>query len=135
MHKQRFIQWIFFFLLATTTSFGSAYDNIPQGVINAFQTGNAEEISAHFNTRLEMILLDKENVYSKSQAKIILAEFLKTHPPRQFTLLHKGGKHESRYAIGTFQCQGRKYRVTIYFKNMNKKPLIYQLRIEYDNNE
>ena len=100
--------------------------DIKQDIITAFRNGNAQILSNFFNKNIELVILDKEDIYSKAQAQLILQDFFSKHKPLKFDILHKGGKENSKYSIGKLKTKQGNFRV--YFLIKNKK--IYQLRIE-----
>ncbi len=109
-------------------------NNIPNEIINAFKNGNSKELSKYFNSNIEMTILDNEGIYSKLQAEQIIADFFTKNPPKNFQVIHQGGKEGSRYAICEYYGLEKKFRVTIYLKEIESNSLIHQLRIQYDNN-
>ncbi len=110
----------------------SARTEIPEAIINAISTGNAATLAVYFNASLEVAILDKEDFYSKQQAELIMKDFFTRNTPASFSILHKGGKEGSQYAIGKLVTSGGTYRVTILVKMKENKPLIHQLRFEKD---
>lgn len=108
---------------------------IPEGIILAFRAGNAEELAKHFNANIELIILDKEDVYSKNQAEQILRKFFTDHHPTSFNIIHEGGKETSRYAIGSLFTSSGNFRVSFLIKNQDSTPLIHQLRIEEEDED
>jgi len=80
-----------------------------------------------------MVIVDKEGIYNKVQAEMILKDFFSKNPPRKFSLLHQGGKAESKYGIGNLVTSENTYRVYFLLKTTNGKPLIHQFRIETEN--
>ena len=118
---------VFLFSLITTQLFAVS---IPEGVINSLKTGNAKELSKFFNTNIELAVLDKEDVYSKTQAEVILADFFKQNTVSGFTVVHQGGKEGSQYVIGNLTTSKGTFRVNIYLKEVNQKTVISQLRID-----
>lgn len=128
MKKFGLILWVgFLFTFVTTQAFAVS---IPEGVINSLKTGNAKELSNYFNTNIELAVIDKEDVFSKTQAEVILADFFKTNPVTGFTVVHQGGKEGSQYVIGNLTTSKGTYRVNIYLKEVNQKTVISQLRID-----
>lgn len=109
--------------------------DIPGEIVSAFKSGNATQLSNYFNPTIELTVFDKEGIYSKTQAEIILRNFFAENPPNQFQILHQGGKDDSKYAIGSLVSGTTKYRVTLLLKTMESKVYIHQLRIEYENVE
>ena len=109
--------------------------DIPQKIVTAFSTGNSSQLSEFFNSSIELTLLEKEEIYSKTQAEMILKDFFAKHPPSKFTIIHKGGKDNSRYAIGDLISGTETYRITFLLKMEGEQVFIHQLRIENDNVE
>lgn len=109
--------------------------DIPEKIVSAFATGNSSQLSEFFNSSIELTLLEKEEIYSKTQAEMILRDFFAKHPPSKFTIIHKGGKDNSRYAIGDLISGTDTYRITFLLKIDGDKVFIHQLRIENDNME
>lgn len=105
-------------------------DNIPPELITAFKTGDASKLAVFFNESVEITLFDKQEIYSKTQAEMIIRDFFKQHPPLQFIILHQGGKDNSKYAIGNLICETTSYRITFMLKIIEGNSYIHQLRIE-----
>jgi len=105
---------------------------IPGNIVTGLGNGNAEMVANYFESTVELIINNKENIYSSKQAQIILKDFFKKNPPKSFSILHEGGKESSKYAIGNLISSQGKYRITILLKQNNNKPYIHQLRIEKD---
>ena len=105
-------------------------DKIPEGIVLSFRAGNAAELSKFFHNNVELIILEKEDVYSRSQAEQIIRKFFSEHKPESFKIIFEGGKENSRYAIGSLRTPEKSYRVYILIKKQEESPLIHQLRIE-----
>jgi hypothetical protein len=108
---------------------------IPEGIILAFKAGNAEELAKYFNTNIELVILENEDVYSKTQAEQILRNFFTNHHPASFKIIFEGGKETSRYAIGSLSTSSGNFRVYFLIKNQDGTPLIHQLRIEEEDED
>jgi hypothetical protein len=111
----------------------TAQNEISDNIINAIKTGNAAELAKQFNTNVEMTILDKDGVYSKAQAELILKDFFTKNPPTNFKIIHQGGKEGAKYAIGNLTTSKATYRINFYYKLQSNKPLIHQFRIEEGN--
>jgi hypothetical protein len=109
--------------------------DLPDELVGALNSGNAKSFAAYFNNTIELTIVNKDGIYSKAQAEIIIRDFFVQNPPRQFTLLHQGGKESSKYAIGNLSSDSKTYRITIYFKIDGSQLLIHQLRIENEYGE
>lgn len=111
-------------------SFSQTKDDIPEAIINSLKSGNSTELAKFFNSNIELTILDKEEVYSKAQAELILKDFFVKNPPSNFSIIHKGGKEGSKYIIGNLITTKKTYRAYILYKPQNNKQSIHQLRIE-----
>jgi len=111
-----------------------SYDQeIPRDISIAFKVGNAEELARFFNNTIELVILDKEDVYSKLQAQQIIDNFFTDHFPKSFEIIHQGGKEESKFAIGKLVTFSGTFRVYFLLKLKDDQPFIHQLRIEQEN--
>lgn len=117
------------------SSFAIPAELIPDGIVLAFEAGNATELAKHFNTSIELIILEEEDVYSKTQAEQIIRKFFSDNKPSSFTVIFEGGKEPSRYAIGKLITSTGPYRVYLLIKNKEGSPLIHQIRIEAEDVE
>jgi hypothetical protein len=105
---------------------------IPEDIEKALKLGNATELAKHFNTNIELVVGKNEDVYSKSQAQVILKDFFVNHKPTAFKIIHKGGD-KAKFVIGSLETETNKYRVYFFLKDKDGSALIHKLRIEEDN--
>lgn len=117
-------------LLSFLAMTGVALAQIPDEIVTSIQSGNDVSLAAYFNENVELVVLNNDDVYSKSQAQQIVAEFFKSNKPKQFSIIHQGGKEGARYAIGTLTTNTGNFRVYFLLKNKNNNSYIHQLRIE-----
>lgn len=104
-------------------------------IIQAIGSGNAENLANYFNSDIELIILEKEGLYSKSQAEQILKEFFKRNGPSHFELNHHGRRNATAYYIGTLYSNTGRYRISYFMdKNFSDEDVIINFRIEDDNN-
>jgi hypothetical protein len=121
-----------FFLFTAFVANGAPGD-IPQAVLDALKTGNSVQLSKYFNTSIELAIPGKEDIYSNKQAELIIRDFFAKHVPSNFSVLHKGGKEGSQYAIGNLTTSSGNFRVTVLIKLKDGNPFIHQLRFEEEN--
>jgi len=124
---------LIFLCLLTNSSVLFAQKDITDGVSSAIKSGNSSELSKYFNSNVELSILDKEDVYSKVQAELILKDFFSKNQPILFSVLHKGGKDGSKFAIGNLKTNTGLYRIYFLMKGTADNLLIHQLRIEQGN--
>lgn len=124
--KLKLIFFVFGFFALVTSSFAQ----IPDEIVSSIQNGNDVVLASYFNENVELVVESHDDVYSKSQAQQIVAEFFKSNKPRQFSIIHQGGKEDARYAIGSLTTATGTFRVYFLLKSKNNNSYIHQLRIE-----
>ena len=122
---------LFVFLTLIQPPFESVLD-IADDVAAAVKTGNASNVSKFFSTNVDLKILDKEDVYSKAQAELIIKDFFSKNPVKSFAIIHKGtSKNGYQFAIGTYETSaGKKFRSYFLFKKEGAGLSIQQLRFE-----
>lgn len=108
----------------------ASHAQVPDEVILSLKTGNAATLSNYFNQNIELVVLDKDDVYSKDQAKQIVSSFFNANKAQRFTIIHQGGKEGAQYAIGNLITDKGIFRVYFLLKEKGKQSYIHQLRIE-----
>ncbi len=126
MGMRRILLMLLFLLPLTGFSQVSILDN----VATAIKSGNSKEISRYFDNNVEITILDKESVYSKVQAEMVLRDFFAKNPVQSFELIHRGKAEGSAYAIGPLKSTNQSFRVYFYIKNKGNTQLIQEMRFE-----
>lgn len=126
---------IFTISLFILAGLSASATEIPSGILTAFSKGDASALSSYFSSTVELTINEKEEIYSSTQAEIILRKFFSDNPPTQFKIIHQGGKENSKYAIGNLFSGSKSFRITFLLKTEGDKILIHQLRIENENAE
>jgi len=101
-------------------------------VVNNIKLSNIEVLSKYFNNNIELTLLDNEGVYSKSQAELMLKNFLAKYPAKTVDIQHRGSSAQgAKYAISNYEtASGVKLRLYIFMKDSGKGLMIHELRFE-----
>lgn len=107
-------------------------DDVTAKVKGHLSTGNASGLSAYFTGNVDLLVEDNEDVYSKTQAEMILKNFFAKNRPVSFTIIHKGSSTMNvAYRIGTLKTKnGKEFRVTFNMKEVGGRFLIHQMQIE-----
>ncbi|MEI6488012.1 MAG: DUF4783 domain-containing protein [Bacteroidota bacterium] len=112
------------------TSMGFTLDVIDD-IASVIRSGNPKNISNYFIENVELKMIDKEQVYSKQQAEMILKDFFDKHPVKAFTVAHKSEvKNGSQYVIGLLETANGKFRTFFLIKTTGDKTLVQQFKIE-----
>ena len=104
----------------------------PESILTAIKMGDADKLSEFFDTNVDLKILEKENIYSKSQATILVKDFFKNYKPSSLNLSHEGGPENAHFAICNLIAGQGKFRVYFLYKIINGKSLIQKFRIEKD---
>jgi hypothetical protein len=103
------------------------YDDIALAVKN----GNYKEVAKYFNVRVELKISDAEDIYSKSQAEIMLRDFFAKNPAVNFTIKHKGASAKGLpYIIGDYQSTTGNFRTYFLFKQEGNTLFIQELHFD-----
>ncbi len=110
-------------------AFGS-FAQIPPEIAIGFKRGDAKMISNYFNQNIELAVISKSNICSKSQARQILNKFFSENPTESFKILSYEMKKESKYIIAILNTANGPFRVYMLLKNTGKVDTIHLLKIE-----
>ena len=102
---------------------------VPSEIVVALNIGDASQLSNYLNTNVELFIENKNDVFSKSQANQIVADFFRKNRVSSFILLHKGNKDAASFVIGTLKTATGNFRLYV----LTRKNEIQQLRIEPSN--
>jgi len=123
---KRYIGICIILISLITYSFKVHSFDIPEGAVTAMNSGKAKDLINFINKSVELDILGKDGIYSRSQAEIILQDFFDKHQPKSFTILFQGGKDNSQYAIGKLITTTGNFRINFLIKGK----IIHQLRVE-----
>lgn len=108
-----------------------AQKDIIDGLALNFKAANFKDIGKSFAPSLELILLDEEDVYSKTQGEQILKDFFLKYPPTKAVVIHKINNNQN-YKFGVLMLTTSKgtFRISITLKKIDKDFLVTELRVE-----
>ena len=92
--------------------------------------GEAEKVSAWFSDNLEITIFSNTSDCSRNQACQLLKSFFKSYTPRSFEIVHKAGRTNMKYALGTLTAGGEHFMVTIFVGYKDSSYKIQHLKIE-----
>ena len=123
MHKAILI--IAIALFATTA-------NAQEQLQKAFEQEDASLLSSHFDDRVDMLVMNKDNNYSREEAIQLMESFFKVHAVHSFKKMHSGASRGqgSNYQIHHLDTDKGAYRVYIYYNSDSGSKRINELRIE-----
>lgn len=92
--------------------------------------GDADKLSAWFSDNLEITIFSETSDCSRNQACQLLKSFLKSYTPRSFEIVHKAGRTNMKYALGTLTAGGEHFMVTIFVGFTDSSYRIQHIKIE-----
>lgn len=122
-----------FLMLCALPHVAAQSSEVPPEIISALDKGDAGKLSAYLNTNVELVVGNKNDVFSKQQASGIITDFFRTNKVSSFQLLHKGNKEATSFAIGEIKTNTGNYRVYVLTRKLGNQTVIQQLRIELSN--
>ncbi|MCC6818349.1 MAG: DUF4783 domain-containing protein [Bacteroidia bacterium] len=82
-------------------------------IANAIQSANTNELVQMFNSSIELVTPASSGVNTKEQAKIVLDNFFKNHPPIKATVTHEtNGTTNSMIVISLITKNGT-FRISV----------------------
>ncbi len=114
------------FAYSQNTTDTTAYQTIKK----AFNSGDIQQLSLLFNTKVDITLPNEAGIYSSTQAYYILKEFFKLNHPRSFYIITENYNNGSNLIVGKMRTANENFRVCYLTKYSGNKLLIYQIRIE-----
>lgn len=120
---------LFLFLIAplmAMTGFGL------QEIGKALGSGDAATLGAHFDSSVEISIMDEADMFSKEEAISAVGAFFKKFPPKSCNQVHQGSSKgkDSQYTIFSLNTNGQKFRVFMYMKSVGSKEVIQELSID-----
>lgn len=122
-----------FLMLCALPNVVAQSSEVSSEIITALDKGDAAKLSVYLNANVELVVGNKNNVFSKQQATGIITDFFRTNKVSSFQLLHKGNKEATSFAIGEIKTNTGNYRVYVLTRKSGNQTVIQQLRIEISN--
>lgn len=104
--------------------------DVPVGVIVAFKKGNPQELHRYLGEKVDLTILDKTVSVDKELAQGTLTAFFSGNPVKGFDVNHQGKRGESSFIVGTLRTGNGMFRVNCFFRRMQNKYFIHQIRID-----
>ena len=107
--------------------------DVPTGVVTAFNKGNSQELNGYLSDKVELILENRSVNVDRQAAKEKMAVFFSGNQVSGFTVNHQGKRDESSFIIGTLTTANGSFRVNCFFRKVANKYVIHQIRIDKTN--
>jgi hypothetical protein len=96
------------------------------------QRGDANNFAQNFSNHVEITILDKDEIYPKTQAAFVIKEFFMNYPAQSFRILHKGnaGEPTSHYSVGEYVSTRGKFDANIFIRKNGTTYYVERVRFE-----
>lgn len=95
-----------------------------------FSSGSSKDLAKFFDNGIELNINGDHGEFSKIQAELVLRDFFKKHPPKDFQIIHKGGvENQIQYYIGNYKSINSQFRILIKIKSNISALRIFSLEI------
>lgn len=111
--------------------FADSPTKVPSQITKAIYSGNSDELSEFFNSNLELVMLDKSDICTKKQAKLIVKDFFDSNKPESFQITYEGLQSGVIHVMGELATNSeKKFNVYFLVENSNAQVVITQFKIE-----
>ena len=124
--KKRVLLWIAGLLFSTSTLLAQ---DVPVGVVLAFKKGSSQELNKFLGDKVDLIIQNRSTNADKQAAESTMNTFFTENKVSTFNV----NRDESSFVIGTLTTANGNFRVNCFFKRVQNKYLIHQIRIDKTN--
>lgn len=104
--------------------------DVPVGVVVAFKKGNSQELNRYLGDKVDLIIQNKSTNVDRGTAEGTLSGFFSSNKVSGFNVNHQGQRDESSFVIGTLTTANGNFRVNCFFRKVQNKYVIHQIRID-----
>jgi hypothetical protein len=125
-----------FFIFLIVGFISPSKQEMNERINKTITNGNSKELSVYFHEKIELKVVNKENIYSKHQAEKIIEEFFRQFPPNQFIeIKNNSSKQAKQFVSGRYLSGKTKFRISYLLKKIDEQFYITQFRIERPHEE
>jgi hypothetical protein len=119
---------ILLFLVASVMA-----QDVPVGVIVAFKKGSSQELNKYLGDNVELVIQSSSTASGKVGAEEVMSQFFADNKVNGFNVNHQGKRDDSSFVIGTLNTAKGTFRVNCFFRRVQNKYIIHQIRIDKTN--
>ena len=107
--------------------------DVTVGVVEPFKKGNSQELNKYLGEKVDLVIQNRSTSVDKQTAEGTLASFFNSNKVSGFNVNHEGKREESSFIIGTLTTANGNFRVNCFFRRVQNKYFINQIRIDKTN--
>ncbi|MCI4668326.1 MAG: DUF4783 domain-containing protein [Bacteroidia bacterium] len=85
-------------------------------VVESLTNSDSDRLSGYFGDQVELVILGKNQVLSRTQAQYVMERFFSKFPFSSFNTLHQGEASGTLYALGEYRSSAGTFEVNIFIK-------------------
>ena len=128
--RKRVLLWITGLFVYVSALFAQ---DVPVGVVLAFKKGSSQELNKYLGDKVDIVIQERSTNADKPTAESEMGAFFMDNKVSGFNVNHQGKRDESSFVIGTLATTNGNFRVNCFFKRVQNKYLIHQIRIDKTN--
>ena len=121
--------YIFVIIGFCQTEMTKAQSVFPNEIKKAFVSGDSKKLASYFDQNVELLLIEKGDVYSKAQAELIIKNFFINNLPQSFIVECESKDEVSNFAIAQLKTNKNDFRVFIAWRKKSEKLIVNQMVI------
>ena len=125
----RIIGIYFFIICFGIFNQAKAQSTFPNAIKKAFISGDSKKLALFFDRNVELLLIEKGDVYSKAQAELIIQNFFINNTPKSFTVESESEDKTTNFAIARLKTTKDNFRVFIAYRKNYKNLIVNQMVI------
>ena len=119
---------VFLGLISLTFIFTPSFGQSTEEITQIIKDGASKDLAQYLHHTVSLNINNASGDYSRKQTEVILRDFFRKSPPRDFTVVHEGESAENIwYLIGNYTCQDALLKVLIKGRKENGNMSIYSL--------
>lgn len=114
----------------------SPQSKVAAEVATMLKSGNSAGLAKLFTNNITLSVKDNEDLYSRTQAELILKDFFASNQPSSFSIMHNGNsKAGMEFIIGKLKTAKEEFRVSYYIAKVGDTSMVKELRIEAEDED
>lgn len=120
---------LFLFTTLTFSFLLKAQNTFPNELKKALISGSSDQLSIFFSQNVDLLIKNKEDVYSKAQATLIVKDFFNKNVPKDFLIEIDKQNDGFYFTIGNLITSGGIYKVYLEYQKHSTRYYINRLNI------
>jgi Domain of unknown function (DUF4783) len=101
-----------------------------EDMTNALRNGSVADIGRYIDGVLPITINNRQNLYSRNQASVVLTDFFEKNNPRELDVKENGNATAgTKFLIGDLSTTAGKYSVYVLFRQKDNKYVLQEIKL------